>query len=397
MHHSRFTSRLLAICATALLSSLVDCTLAIGAEDVVSELKKSLTRLDQVEMRASVAETVTSTMAPNVPDDPAQLSTVILKRRGQKALLVQHFDSQKGYLGDTATLFEDGLLTYVQADVDKNHTTIDTSNMSVTINGEEVAGPNNRQEIQQVFAGLGNGAFVFGSLDVVSLAQYFETASIDPNKTPDGLVHLISKSNFGTVDAWVDPRFGYLPRKIRIEKTGTDLSLNREIRNINMNGDGVRFPKGRVTRLVWIANAIELARSNDIPFMRGLILVHEVHSKAGPVVTFTIKSQVETVNFDPNFDGTWLKIPINVPLHHTVTVSGAPHLPYEWNGSRAVPRIRSPSSGDTRGPLTTQPGSDSTTETKQVRSSATAFLVAANVVALAAILLFLYFKRRSSH
>lgn len=229
-------------------------------------------------------------------------------------------------------------LIYIQRDLGSGLQLEADDNFAVTIRGERLAGAGQRAGVGEMVSDLSNLAIILGYLDGEPLARYMNDVSTVEVTNEGELVRINATGKLGSLQAWLDPEFGHLPRRLSLIKKGADLYNGRRVDEIDMRGGNI-WPPGGVQRIDYAADDIALARSDDLPYIRHAVLTKKFFCEAGPVVTFETDATVTEIAFKPDLPDSAFRTEIEVPIGHAVTVEGAAHLPYVWDGNWAAPDV----------------------------------------------------------
>lgn len=366
------------LCSIAVSLLVSACSPLFAVEQpALASLTESLRRLEDVEIQGTTRRHSSS---PLMSDPFLESNRYLLRRSGEQAFLsaVEEFGrAELSMKFQQDLLLKNGELVYIQKDLDSELDPVVDDEFAVTIQGERLSGPEQRADFRKMMAGLNEHAILFGLIDNEPLASYVASPAEVQTKNEGSLIRIDAKSRFGSLQAWLDPAYGHLPRRLKLTKEGADLSRDRRIDAIHMNG-GKIWPAGGVRRMEYSADKIVLDRSDGVPYIKQITLVSKVHSAAGPVVTTKTDATVTEIAFDPELPDEAFQTEIEIPEGFDVTVEGAMHLPYVWNGTWAVPTVE----------YVPNPGLFA-----RVSPGWRRFLLAANLVLFAGLIGFLVFRK----
>ncbi len=188
------------------------------------------------------------------------------------------------------------------------------------------------EPVSLVFAGY------VGSFSIVE----YVGDDADIQVQPDGdLVHVRARSDLGLMQLWLDPDAGFLPRRLHLVKQGTDRTFgDRTVQDLEIRGRSERWVSGSVDRLEWSADDIDLQRSGEGFYMRSVELDKRMFMTSGAVQTTRSAVTIDEITFSPEFDDDDFRPLLKIPVGTGVSIMGASHLPYEWDGEKVVPRSR---------------------------------------------------------
>ncbi len=233
-----------------------------------------------------------------------------------------------------------GTTTYTQAVVnfqDKpTHPINPHDELSVTIESELLGGESFSQRIEHCFAQADAAELLCGTLDGVLLSSWFsEPAAIDTSSSSDSQQSLKVKTTYGALH--IESDAGLL-KALRLEKSGDDLTGGRRVRDIVMNGGGI-WPKGAVSKIVLTIQSISFARIDGIPYPTDYVMRRETHCENGVIVTIESDCHCRTFEKPVSLASESTRTRLEIPVGWHVTAMGADHLPYEWDGEKAVPIV----------------------------------------------------------
>ena len=98
---------------------------------------------------------------------------------------------------------------------------------------------------------------------------------VDPEKALPNLpecVAVTKTDEYGTCTAWLDPRHGFLPKRIEIRKSGDDKLGHTPINKIAPRDDGPRalWPNTQMTEFHQVVDSISFADFEGVPIMQKL-------------------------------------------------------------------------------------------------------------------------------
>ncbi len=329
--------------------SLAQCGFAQPPDDPIAHFRESIGALDHVEMTVSLAGTSFSSNKPVVTGRAAEEYVenypgyvLLLRREGDRALLSVVSARDKPIRFQTDRVFDHGRLLYVNERVDSDGRQVDSGNMVLSLTSPDLAGPEHKETMATFLTSVEFVSIVFGALDEFPIVDYVGEGA-DVQVQPDGdLVHVRARSDLGLLQLWLDPDAGFLPRRLHLVKQAHDrTSGGRRVNDMDMNtSDGSLWPTGRLERLEWSADDIDLRKSGDRAYIHELQLIEKRHAADGAAITIKATCVVDEITFSPEFTDDDFRPLLKIPVGASVGIDGAEHLPYEWDGEKVVPRSR---------------------------------------------------------
>jgi hypothetical protein len=315
--------------------------------NAVADLSRSLERIRQGEVRIDATVVVLSTMGTTSsidqvrPKTAPETSQIVYRGSGSQSFLSHLYCAGSTFrIQSDYVLREDGELLTIQAPLSANlQQDLNDNSISVVLRSPRLTPTTPPSDRGTLMAMIHDRGFPLGFLDGLDVADYFGEPESTPSVMEGSLVRVSAKTDNGEIILLLDPLYGHLPREVRLVKRGRDKTGNRRVDEIEMAGDGSRWPAGKVSQLVWRAERIELDRRDDTPYIRRAVVHADTVSAAGPVVRLTTRAEVTGLDLGVSFRDEQLTSTLKTPEHYRVTIEGAPHLPYEFQGGEVVPRV----------------------------------------------------------
>lgn len=332
-----------------LLNCSVSCLSIARAEEegAIQRLLESLKKFESIEMSATISATVS--MRPSRSQAKTWEQILQVKRDGSRALLSL---TSKNPLpsGDRVTylnesiLYENGEVLEAQARLDnKSLEQVEGVNDDLLfgLNSKAIAGTQ-RIDRSSMYFNLKDAVAACWVIGYWPLHQQISAADkISSHTSDDGKIIIDCESIYGHLQLELSKEHDFLPSAISLTKLPIHMSNGKRVAEIDMVGDGELWPKGGVKRIKWQVTVDKFGSSDGFAFPKVMSVLQNVISQQGPVTSTSTEIQIEKCVFRQSFDDAeWLPR-IKSPVGHSVTIRGAEHLPYVWNGEKAVPQATS--------------------------------------------------------
>ncbi|GEM_PF-1674861 len=332
-----------------LLNCLSSYSSSLEAQEnrAVQKLLNSLERFESLEMRATLS--TTHSMRPSRGNKKTWEKLLVLKRNGPRALLSMTSKNPLSSGGTIAflterMLYENNEVLNAQARLDnKLLEQVEGVNddLMFSLNSKEIAGTQ-KIDRSSFYFDLNDAAAAFWVIGYWPLhKQLLEAEEISSRTSDDGKIIVDCKSIYGHLQLELSKEHDFLPSVISLSKFPMHMSNGKLVSEIDMAGDGEFWPKGGVRKIEWRVTIIKFDRSDGIAFPRVMSVHQEVMSQQGPVTSVVTDIQIEKCIFRKSFDDSEWLLRIKAPVGHSVAIRGAEHLPYVWNGEKAVPQATS--------------------------------------------------------
>jgi hypothetical protein len=173
-----------------------------------------------------------------------------------------------------------------------------------------------------------------------SLSQLMREAS--PKMEPETVLvdgHatyvVTSKGPLGTHTMWLDPAAGFLPRRIRCEKRGSDLFAGQPVGEIPARGDAEhRRPNKPMAGCDYEIDHIKIEQIDEKPFIVGYHETTVYLYQGGDQFTSRNEVSLSQADLDPPEDA--LKLTMEIPNGTSVHVYNYPQIDCEWKDGQVV-------------------------------------------------------------
>lgn len=303
--------------------------------DVLSFVRQALVRYGSLELRATAR-------GQHPSGDGRQVTSVkflTIKRGGPRAFIsikeiVDRPGDETWRLHKEYVICENDDVLSCQARIDPSLRQVDNdSYLGVGLYSQRLA-ESQAVDRDSVYFALNEAAAALWIIGQRPLLGYLDDASavsvrlIEPGSEASGAEILVT-GEFGRLKLSASRASGWLPQSFELVK-------ERELRMVG--GRVTDIYAGRVTSMVWSGEASGFttdSESHGAP--TELHVQQRTNWKAKPVQIEDTMIDIENVRFNPELTDRDFEIDIAVPVEYPVTIMGAAHLPYKWNGREAVP------------------------------------------------------------
>ena len=256
-----------------------------------------------------------------------------------------------------AMTYSDGSVVGLQAGLNESWKQVegDDSKQGIVYWSKQVAGTQ-RVDHASVPIKLGHYQIILWWIGQTPMARYLASgATITESPLSDGTVRIVAKGPYGEAILEASPSDGWLPRKFRITKRLDDLCIDGTVRqwlapepqsptvtDVYPPGEEPERqpPPPTVQSITWEGTA-EGFTSDDQGrwFARRISVTQTIHYQGRPPAVLTATVDIDSLKFDPKFTADDFRSDLVFPVNAAVTVRGAEHLPFKWDGTKPVPGI----------------------------------------------------------
>ena len=317
--------------------------------DPIEELHKSLQRFEDVELRAQIVLGVSSTLRASIGAAlPSEQVPAVFSLRFRRKLGHAVISQKEGSAGPGDTdsfqidhvLFENGDVLHCQARLGPGLVQVEGVNddLGFSLYSKRLAGVQDLDH-ESALRRVGDSATLYGIVGGTPLMKYLNHPARITMDREGAQPTVVSESPQGSLKLTLDPEYGYLPSGFTLIKRGSQIYNGRQVAEIDMHGDNRIWPPGKVESIEWEGKNTRLTFDDGKPFIGELTVVKCTKCASGVVVTYTTHATVTDLKFSPNSPDDAFNTDIKAPVGYDVTVVGASHLPYEWDGTKPVPRV----------------------------------------------------------
>ncbi len=325
------------------LGFLVITAKAFSQEDVpeddavIRHLRDALIRYDNLDLIASyqIRQLDVGGNAGPILEDVI----VSVKRLGSRALISNK--SRLGQPGGDVRPIQMDLVVYGEGDIVTCQAALDTSlrqitgttdDLGILLYSKWLAGKQ-RFDRKSVYNNLNDAGAVLWVIGYAPLLDYIEEASeVDIIPTDDG-AKLIATSEYGVLTLSLSKAHDWLPKSFQVVKNPEHKTVGGLV--------GEVF-KGEVKSVTWTGEVKDFI-ADDVGRWapKSLLVQRRTVRNSGTANILETDITLDQVKYDPPLTEADLTTDIVTPVGFRVTVDGAEHLPYEWDGENAVPRTAS--------------------------------------------------------
>lgn len=221
------------------------------------------------------------------------------------------------------------------------------NSIGLLLSDSTIAPGQNVRDQANIYSSLDESAFPLGYYGYSPLEHYL-TGTIVREDRVDGLVEMQIDSEYGSLELTLDPQHGSLPTHIQLTKNRDDIVVDGPVRTFfNPSppetdvplidpGPMIESPENEATQMQW---DIEFTEFKQLPtgdwYPSQSNATYRVDFANQPSwVTHSSLSVSELSPEDATCDFT-----VTFPEGTSVSIEGAYHLPYRWDGKAAVPGV----------------------------------------------------------
>lgn len=169
-------------------------------------------------------------------------------------------------------------------------------------------------------------------------------------ETTGDIIHVTGRSRFGNAQAWLNTKHGNLPERILIEKGPEHLTTaGRLVKDVRFENSD---PKSHLTSVT-----VEVSHVTFKQDGQGRHYLHDCtqslieKSERGVEADETVRWSVDSITFEPAFNGGLIDPDVRIKDGDPVSVAGASQLPFSWSRKSrwVVPAAKHLAAGNSRG------------------------------------------------
>lgn len=331
--------------ASVLLLPLAAPSEEIDRQEIVRQVREALARYENVALQAIVR-------THNEADggEKAELfhrkSELEVKRLGLLSFIsiksvTNRPEKEPWSMRNDFIVSENGDVLSFQAPIDTSFRQIvsQTKGLGIQLDSARLAGSQklNRESVWSVLNDAGIALWVIGYAPLIDYINGAPKLTVVPNDTG---AEIRGTSDQGRFQLLVSSSNGWLPQSFEIVKEGEHRTVGGIVDKVyegtvafdSWTGTVEGFdklPDGR-----WAPTRMDVRRRTNF--------------KDKPTKTLDTKIEFERMTYDPPLQQSDFQTDIVVPLGFSVSVAGAEHLPFRWNGKAVVPGLPERSNGPNR-------------------------------------------------
>jgi hypothetical protein len=312
------------------------------SQTVLSHLNQALNRYRNVRIHAHMSQLLLR--EPETIREQERPSQIEIVRQGNRARLSvkSKFSRGKDVWGMQSDyiLYPNGDVLSCQARLDAALRQVQgpDDNLGFLFYSQRLAGTQSENSTS-IYNALKDGETLLWLVGYAPIAEYIRDAhDVAITPTDDGARLEADSRQLGKLTLLLSKSHGWLPKSFHVIKQPVHKARRGRVSDIRMAGGGV-WPAGGVKRITWAGTIDSFGDAAGQPFAKQIAVVKQVDSEAGPTVTTTTKIDVQQLAFEPALQESDFYTDIVAPVGFPVTVDGADHLPYEWDGKGPVAAV----------------------------------------------------------
>ncbi len=194
---------------------------------------------------------------------------------------------------------------------------------------------------QDVYGYLGESGAAIWILGSSPIKDYLEANGKLVTELTDGGVKVTSSGRLGSFAAELSKANGWLPHEFSIVKSARVKLFGRFVRDLLIPEEEDKpNPKHLLRSVEWNGRALEYKTTPEGAWYASkLSVVSKLIFEGGQVNTTRCTIDISDAGFSLDDADASCETSIEVPVGYQVSIEEAPHLPYRWNGEKAVPGI----------------------------------------------------------
>ncbi|MGH7135395.1 MAG: hypothetical protein ACREHD_06615 [Pirellulales bacterium] len=364
----------------------------LSRDVVLSQLREALSRYDSLAFKASSKRRSSGSDGSSNGDTLVEQERAVLRHLGSRVLYsrsskyVNPRKESPNFHQCDFVVYDDGDVLQINTRLDSSYNQIpgELGDLSLTLYSQRIAGTQKRDRDSTLrlpieFATV---TWFVGGCRLLEYLDHAEKSSITLHEK-GAIVDV--QSQLGNMHLSISQRYGWLPTDFEIVKKPEHRSVDRQDKTI---ADIYAANSIDVESLLWSGEVKEFATDkNGFWFAKDIRLTRLSRFRNRPEGRIEVETEVEELSFSPDLKEEDFHTKLVVPMGYSVTVDGATHLPYRWDGERAVPGVPE------------LPASSKRTDLQDIArgggdASIQKFLIALNIAVAAIVVLFVYLKRQ---
>lgn len=304
------------------------------ASEVLHNVDAALGRFENVVLTASI----TVRQSDDSGETSGVFKTLFHLKRGSGRVLMssKHHNERSGESPSRQqvdrVVGEDGAVMHFQSNLDDSMKQVDGLHpgLIITIDSKTLSG-SQEDDSQSVLYGLNDGGAALWVVGYASIREMLKSAKPSDVEFREGVAEIRTDGTQGRMRLVVSEASGWLPQTFEIAKS----KHHQTIRGLV----GVVF-ENMVTAVVWTGKVTDFHSDSTGRWWPGQIeVVRRTEWIDKPVEVSTTSIVMNSVEFDVPLKAEDFQTSLVFPVNFPVTVEGADHLPYKWNGSAPVPGV----------------------------------------------------------
>ncbi len=193
---------------------------------------------------------------------------------------------------------------------------------------------------------LGHGGFIFGYVHFDGTSRLSKVLAdsevrVVDTSASDGAGHravlVESRGKFGRHRVWFDPGAGYLPRRVEVEKTGSDVFGTNTVAKLGPHGFPDSFwPDLSVDRVLIAITDVDIRRIENAFAIVGFTYTLTRRHAGGVSASERTIIRVDDLDLNPPYDPSDFQVTVPIPNGTNVYMHGVPQIVYEWRDGEVV-------------------------------------------------------------
>lgn len=299
-----------------------------SCDDMSMRIESSLEFIEEIEISPIKNERVAAELYRCASKELVSLTTT-------KAFVEGGESSQR----NDYVIYDDGVVLSIQAELDENleQVPISRSSLSLVLSNKHLVDARVRTKAS-VYNYLGDTATAVWILGHSPIVDYLEGNGELKAELTDGVAKVVSDGSLGSFEAELSKKNGWLPREFFIRKSMDTKLFGRPVRDL-LIPEGEKNPDpAHLLRLVeWNGRVIEFeTTAEQVIYASRIYVDFRMVFDSGAVNSTKCIIKLKDITHDSDES---CETGILIPVDYPVGVDGAPHLPYKWDGHKAVPGI----------------------------------------------------------
>lgn len=348
-----------ALRAVVVTAGMASCSPVTAAnEEAIDGAKTFLQHFETAPFSMSAAGSATDRTGGALSPNATENVSLQIRRDGEQFLISLRKETlrdgmspwrlQHDFVG-----YSDASIAGLQVPFDDDWSQVVDSRPLISYWSKEVAGVQD-VETTTAFNKLDHYGCAVWWIGRTPLAQYMAPdAKIHVSSVGDNDAIITAESSFGVIALEVSRAHGWLPKKYKVTKFPESLCAKGTIQEwFSPPADSANavYPAGDipvdeiavpvVKSVTWEGTASDFLaddRGNWSP--RKIVVTQTINYRGGSPRIIESSINIENLDFNPSFEEDDFRRDLTIPVNSRVTVRGAEHLPFKWDGAKPVPGL----------------------------------------------------------
>lgn len=301
--------------------------------DVVAQLSEAIKAFNRIDLKASVHIEVLKGISDG--DLPASEDSILtIKRLDDRALVSRKSKytrrgSEPIFTQNDLVLYDNGDVLNCQADLDQSLRQRDgiTDNLMFMLYSKRIAAVQ-KIDATSMYNYLNDSGVALWIIGYAPLHAYLDLGNLDV-KTADNGAEITSRSKNGVLSLTLSKKYGWLPVSFRLVKAPGDSTVGGLVGDVYGNG---------IKDVTWTGDLADFKSDGAGHWFPQRMNVSRTTSFfSGRTGVTTTAITLEKLEYNPHLTESDFRTSIVAPVGFPVTVAGATHLPYQWDGKMVIP------------------------------------------------------------